>query len=84
LTGCFIVGTVDLVIEEGTIANAIPVDDAAVTKCDDQDDTNDGRAEFNLDADVTPILLGANNYPDTVVYYFESLTVAQAAAAQND
>ncbi|MEZ4838501.1 PKD-like domain-containing protein [Flavobacterium sp.] len=84
VTGCFIVGTVDLIVEEGTIANAIPVDDPAVTKCDDQDDTNDGRAEFNLDADVTPILVGTNNYPDTVVYYFESLTVAQAAAAEND
>jgi valyl-tRNA synthetase len=84
VTGCFIVGTVDLVIEEGTFANPIPVDDLSITKCDDQDDTNDGRAEFNLDADVTPILLGTNNYPDTVVYYFEILAAAQEAAAEND
>jgi valyl-tRNA synthetase len=83
-TGCFVVGTVDLVIEEGTFANAIPVDDAAVTKCDDQDALNDGRAEFNLEVDVTPILLGSNNYPDTVVYYFESLAAAQEAAEDND
>src|SRR5690606_22529002 len=37
----------------------------------------------------TPILLGAtltppNNYPATVVYYFETLAAAQAATLQND
>uniref|UniRef100_UPI002610B7BE T9SS type B sorting domain-containing protein n=1 Tax=uncultured Flavobacterium sp. TaxID=165435 RepID=UPI002610B7BE len=89
ITECFIVGTVDLVIEEGTFANPIPVDDAAVTKCDDQDAVNDGRGVFNLDAEVTPILLGTgllppNNYPDTVVYYFDDLADAQEAAAEND
>ncbi|UPQ78562.1 T9SS type B sorting domain-containing protein [Flavobacterium azooxidireducens] len=89
ITACFIVGTVDLVIEEGTFANPIPVDDPAVTKCDDQDADNDGLAAFNLDADVTPLLLGAtitppNNYAGTVVYYFESLTAAQQAAEEND
>ncbi|RAR46243.1 PKD-like domain-containing protein, partial [Flavobacterium lacus] len=89
ITECFVVGTVDLVIEEGTFANPIPVDDLAVTKCDDQDALNDGKAAFNLDADVTPILLGTalttpNNYPGTVVYYFVSLTAAQEAAEEND
>lgn len=89
VTECFIVGTVDLVIEEGTFANPIPVDDPAVTKCDDQDALNDGKAEFNLDTEVSPILLGAtltppNNYPGTVVYYFETLAQAQEAAEEND
>ena len=89
VTECFIVGTVDLVIEEGTFANPIPANDAAVTKCDDQDALNDGKAEFNLDTEVSPILLGAtltppNNYPSTVVYYFETLAAAQLAAEEND
>ncbi len=84
VTGCYIVGTVDLVIEEGTMANPIAADDPAVAKCDDQDDENDGLAEFNLDADVTPILLGTNNYTDTVVYYFVNESDAQTAATEND
>jgi valyl-tRNA synthetase len=89
VTECFIVGTVDLVIEEGTFANPIPANDSAVTKCDDQDALNDGKAEFNLDTELSPILLGAtitppNNYPGTVVYYFETLAQAQEAAEEND
>jgi valyl-tRNA synthetase len=84
LTGCVnATGEVILEVEEGTQANAIPVNAPETTQCDTIGD-NDGIYTFDLSGGVTPILIGTNNPTGTVVYYYESLSAAQLATTSND
>ncbi|MDP2160642.1 MAG: T9SS type B sorting domain-containing protein, partial [Flavobacterium sp.] len=79
-TGCVnATATVNLVVEEGAIANPIPVDTAGLTVCD-EDGTNDGQTQF----DLTPfgaIALGTQSPTDYAVSYYE--TQADALAGTN-
>ncbi len=71
VTGCFNVGTFNLIVDEPAVANPVP--DQVV--CDDLDGTNDGFADFDLSSfDAT--VLGTQTPPDFTVHYY--LTEADA------
>jgi valyl-tRNA synthetase len=82
-TGCVnATGEIILEVEEGTQANTIAPNDPLTTQCD-QTGANDGIGQFDL-TQLTPILIGSNNPIDTQVFYFTTLSQAQAAIESND
>ncbi|WDO14614.1 T9SS type B sorting domain-containing protein [Flavobacterium sp. WW92] len=74
-TGCYSVGTFDLIVDEPAVANPV-TDPALITKCD-TDGTNDGLADFDLTAfDAT--VLGTQPAGDFTVHYYDDRAEAEA------
>lgn len=74
-TGCFSVGTFNLIVDEPAVANPV-TDPALITKCD-MDGTNDGLTDFDLTA-FDAIVLGTQTLPDFTVHYYDDLDEAEA------
>lgn len=81
-TGCFSLGTFNLIVDEGATATPIPANDPRTTTCD-LDGMNDGITNFDLTLLDNDILgatqVAAGNY---TIHYYENEVDALADAAE--